>query len=151
MKIFSQLYKMRLWYWNKANLPAGPPAYISRTHWVLSQLIWRLCPSCCSPLCQRPASLSHVTICPLLYLSGKCFQRFSCSSPGEPERRERSSVTTVGSQAKITGCSEVKCPIFEGSGLPPSPLGSEVVVKSAFILRSAVRDSAVVLPLELRL
>lgn len=89
-------------------------------------------------------------ICPLLYLSRECFQHFNYSSPGEPEReRERQCDNCWTLKPKCNGCSEVKHPIFEVSGLPPSPSGFEVVVRSAFVLKDTVRDSAVVLALEL--
>ena len=48
-----------------------------------------ICPSCCS-LSAKGQPPCAERICPLLYLRGDCFQRFNCSSLGEPEReRER--------------------------------------------------------------
>lgn len=53
----------------------------------------------------------------------------------------------LNSQPKRKDSSEVKHPIFEAGGLPPSVSGFEVIVRSTFVLKDAVTQSAQVLTL----
>ena len=90
-------------------LPVSPlgrlPAFHPGPEFFLS--CSEICPSCCSLSAKGQPPWAE-RICPLLYLRGDCFQRFNCSSPGEPEREGEGEAVwqLFDSQAKMQEFSE---------------------------------------------